>query len=139
MIPNSIPPDDFVELVSPPWLAPLLKARGFRSEVSVDLLAGYDITNKSIKREANLLLEQRRPRVVFISDPCTVFSRIMNINIGRMDPGKWQAKLSTGRVFLNYSMLHAKLLLSKDGVRPKTFLPADVCYVVPMHTLKHGS
>ena len=109
-----------MELVNPPRLAPLLKARGFRSEVSVDLLTGYDLTMDSIKREVNLLLEQRRPRVVFMSAPCTVFSRLMNINIGRMDPGVWQAKLPTGRMFLNYSMLHAKLLLSKDGVQPKS-------------------
>ena len=101
MIPNNIPLDDFVGLFSPPRLAPLLKARGFRSEVSVDLL------------------EQRRPRVVFMSAPCTVLSRLMNINIGRMDLGKWQAKLSTCRGLLNYSTLHAKVLLSKDGIRPK--------------------
>ena len=89
MIPNNTPPDDFVELSNPPRLAPLLKVRGFRSEVRVDLLTGYDITNDSIKREVNLLLEQRRPRVVFMSASCTVFSRLMSINIGRMDPGKW--------------------------------------------------
>ena len=63
----------------------------------------------------------------------------MNINVGRMDPGKWQAKLSTGRVFLNYSMLHAKLLLSKDGARPKSSYLQLICYVVPPHTLKRGA
>ena len=70
-IPNSIPPDDFVELFSPPRLAPLLKARGFRSEVSVDLLTSYDLTSDSIRREVNLPLEQHRPRVVFMTAPCT--------------------------------------------------------------------
>ena len=61
-----------------------------------------------------------------------------HVSIDRMDPGAWQANLSIGRAFFNYSMLRAKLLLSKDGVQPKrSYL--QICYVVPPRTLKHGS
>lgn len=116
MIPNSIPRDDFLELFSPPRLAPLLKARGFRSEVSVDILTGYDLTQDLVKREVNLMIEQRRPRVIFMSAPCTVFSRLMNINIAKMEPAKWKAQLATGRSFLDYSMHHAQRQLSQDSL-----------------------
>ena len=50
-----------MELFSPSRLAQTLKARDFRSEVSVDRLTGYDLTSDSVRREVNLLLEQRRP------------------------------------------------------------------------------
>ena len=50
VIANSVPRDDFMELLSPSRLAPLLKQMGFRSEASVGILTGYDLQNKRIER-----------------------------------------------------------------------------------------
>lgn len=115
LIANSVPRDDFMEIFSPPRIAPLLQAMGFRSEVSVDIDTGYDCMNKCIKREVNIMMEHRRPRVVHLSSPCTVFSKLMAFNRNKMAPDVWNAKYEHGSSLLDYSMQIAGRLLAQDG------------------------
>ena len=115
LIPNSVPRDDFMEIFSPPRIAPLLQAMGFRSEVSVDLDTGYDCMSKCIKREVNIMMEHRRPRVVHLSSPCTVFSKLMAFNRNKMAPDVWNAKYEHGISLLDYSMQIAGRLIAQDG------------------------
>ena len=67
--------DDFIELYSPPRLAPIMKAKGYRSELSIDLSTGYDLTDPTVCRDVMILLEHRRPKILMISCPCTAFSK----------------------------------------------------------------
>jgi hypothetical protein len=75
-----------VELFSPPRVAKAAAARGLIAEHSLDLLTGYDLEKKEVKKQASAIVEEADPWLLVTSPPCDQFSSWMRVNKSRMDP-----------------------------------------------------
>jgi hypothetical protein len=74
-------PDDFAEVFSPPRLTPLvMKSHGASAWLSVDILLGWDLTNRRVQELLLSILKDRQVRGVMLSPPCTSYSCIQNMN-----------------------------------------------------------
>jgi hypothetical protein len=74
-------PDVFAEVFSPPRLTPLvMKSHGVSAWLSVDILLGWDLTNRRVQDLVLSILRDRQVRGVMLSPPCTTYSCIQNMN-----------------------------------------------------------
>jgi hypothetical protein len=84
-------PDVFMEIFSPPRVAPVVHAHGLKAVRSMDLSTGWDFLVKEHKCSGMKDVAWRMPSVTMLSPPCKMFSQIMDTNWFRMDPTKrWQ-------------------------------------------------
>ena len=96
--------EDFMELFSVPRLVPVCQARGMLAEVSLDLETGWDCNLASNRALALSAIDSRKPRVVMLSPPCTMFSPLQKMwNEGRMDPIVWEQRLEEAEGFMGFS------------------------------------
>ena len=101
--------DDFLEVYSPPRLVPLAVKRNMRASVSMDLLTGWNFLSMDAKISAVQDIKARRPKVIMLSPPCTMFSGLMNLNWAKLEPGRRETSLLNGTNHLEFSMLLADL------------------------------
>lgn len=72
----SVDQHDLMELFSPPRLAPVARSLGLKSEWSLDLVTGYDLSDEQCIAAMWNLLRTHRPHVCVLSPPCTVYSQL---------------------------------------------------------------
>lgn len=101
--------DDLMEVYSPPRLVPLAAKAGLRASVSLDLLTGWDFVSMDAKVAAVQEIKARRPKVLMLSPPCTMFSGLMNLNWSKLERGKREQCLHQGTNHLEFSMLLADI------------------------------
>jgi len=104
-----VEPEHFAEIFSPPRLAPEFKKRGLRASMSVDVLMGWDLSKLCVREFVLKQISRRRPKAIMLSPPCTTFSTLQALNMGKMDEQLWKAKVAEGKAFLKFSMELAEL------------------------------
>ena len=84
-----------MEIFSPPRLAPeFMKRPGDHlAQFSIDVLTGYDLSARDIQNYMLEMLQRRKPRAVMLSPPCTMFSKLQNLNRKKSDPTAWAHKV----------------------------------------------
>ena len=125
--------EDLMELFSIPRLVPVCQARGMLAEVSLDLETGWDCNVASMRALAFKAIDNRKPRVVMLSPPCTMYSPLQRMwNEGRMDPLRWEARkeeadgfMAFGRdVAVKQSMAGRGFILEHPGPASSWDLPS---------------
>ena len=97
--------DDLAEVFSPPRVVPFAKMMQLNASVSVDLLTGTDLRTLAGRVALERALAARRPLVVVLSPPCTMFSRLTwTLNHGRTEPDKWDKKMREAEGLLATAM-----------------------------------
>ena len=90
-------PVDFMEVFSPPRIAPHVERRGGSTGPSIDILTGYDLLTASGQRSCLELIHALMPAVLMLSPPCTVLSQLQWTNEGRRkDRAAWQVAYDNG-------------------------------------------
>lgn len=74
-------PHHFMEFYSPPRVALPLRRTGFFARYSFDLMTGYDFLKFEDRARALRLYEAHAPFFVMLSPPCTMFSKMQNLNL----------------------------------------------------------
>ena len=67
-------------------------ARRVRGDLALDLKTGWDCTGKEDRMWAYKEIERRKPRVVGLSPPCTLFSALQNLPKDKRDEREFQTK-----------------------------------------------
>ena len=81
---------DVAEAFSPPRMAAMATRLGYKSGFSLDLTGQdeegrtWDLSDKVMQDAALDLLDKHQPHLLVVSPPCTWFSTLMNLNIGKM-------------------------------------------------------
>ena len=86
--PEVLPPygDAFMEVFSPPRIAPAVQSRGLRAKYSLNL-PEWDADTVFGERYVKALLAKQQPYLLTLSPECRMYSILQrNSNIGRMDP-----------------------------------------------------
>ena len=96
-----------MEFFSPPRVAAPLRRMGFRARYSFDLLTGYDFLTFQDRARALKLYETHNPFFVTLSPPCTMYSRMQNLNLGKMNPEVKRQRFADAHCCLDFAMLLA--------------------------------
>ena len=107
-------PDTFMEFVSPPRLCPLFRQGGHKADLSIDILTGYDLLCPRARQQVQNEVCRRRPRVIMLSPPCTVFSQMQHSNRGRCDPDRWASKEHDGFLLFDFAMELARMQVTAN-------------------------
>eukprot|EP00959_Pyramimonas_sp_CCMP1952_P271162 5669025-Pyramimonas_sp.AAC.1 len=102
--------DDFVELFSLPRVAPEVRSRNLRAIRSMDILNGWDLTKKEVQMTAFSELIERKPAVTGMSPPCTMWTKIQEVNIPKMDAVVAEARMTEAMHMLDVCIWAAKML-----------------------------
>lgn len=94
--------DDISEVYSAPRVTLQAHKFGLVGDLAVDLSTGYNLLDRNDEIKCILHLNVRKPRVVILSPPCTMFSQLQHGNWGRMH-GKWE-KLRNGVQLLDFAV-----------------------------------
>jgi hypothetical protein len=111
---NSSFGEDFMEIFSPPRLAPLFREKGKVANLSIDILLGWDLSKPCIQNFVLGQVMKRKPKMVMLSPPCTTFSCTQNLNCGKMNEEHWAAKQKEGSVLLKFAVEVAEVQIG-DG------------------------
>ena len=80
---------------------PFAKLAQLNASVSVGSLAGTGVGTLAGRVAMERALAARRPLVVILSPPCTMFSRLTwPLNHGRTEPDKWDKKCGSRNICL---------------------------------------
>ena len=142
--------DTVVEVYSPPRVVRRAAARGLRAELSVDLTTGVDLSDRQQKAQVRQDLQQRKPRLLITSPPCTKFSPLQNL---RWYPELLQQELGPAIDHMDYSMDLQEDQLQRGGYglhehpdtstswslpRVQQFLQHDEVILVKAHLCRFG-
>ena len=81
---------DVAEAFSPPRMSAMAEKLGYKPGFSLDLTRtnsegrAWDLSDQVMQEAALKLLDEQKPHVLVVSPPCTWFSTLMNLNIGKM-------------------------------------------------------
>ena len=100
----SCPPDDFLEVFSVPRVVMYCRKLGLRAQRSMDIANVWDLMKKEVKVHAFQELAARRPKIVGLTPPCTMFSNLMDLNWYKMDVVERAQALENGIVLLDVAM-----------------------------------
>ena len=99
--------DDIAEVFSVPRVSVAARAAGLRASISLDVLTGDDLSTFAGRRRAVHLVEARRPLLLILSPPCTMFS-ILNRNCHHRraleHPGEHSRRLAEAEGFVDFSV-----------------------------------
>lgn len=116
---SSCPPDDIMEVFSPPRVVPVAARLGLRASLSLDLLHGHDFMTFSGRSNAIFELQRRRPRMLIVSPPCTMYSALQHMwNIKKMAPDTLKERWAEAETLLSFAML----LCSQQVAASRTFV-----------------
>ena len=136
-----------VELFSPPRVAVEADKFGLKTGLSIDLLTGWDLTDKKQQKQVMEYIERVKPMVVVGSPPCTMFSQLQNLTEWNANKQKkyeeatdlmnfaakvYETQMKAGRYFVHENPIGAsswtlpsiQRLKHKKGVEEKI---ADLC------------
>lgn len=107
-------PQDFnlfaLELFSPPRVLPHVRSVGGPCRMSLDILTGWNLQHKEVQDIVFGMLEAGKPRMVFLSPPCTIFSCLQKCfrNYEKMDPKVLEERWREGCDHMNLSVTVAE-------------------------------
>ena len=107
--------DDYMEIFCPPRVAPLLRSKGYRAGLSLDITSDLQLDFKTSGERGICLreIECRRPRVLLTCSPCTMFSRRMTMwNIKRMSEAAFEEAMEYAEVLFESGTLRSQTLQS---------------------------
>ena len=102
--------DDFMELFSMPRVATEVRARNLRAIRSMDILNGWDLTKRDVQCNAFDEMIERKPAVTGMSPPCTMFSKIQEVNLPKMEATIAQERMAEAIHMLDVCIWAAKML-----------------------------
>ena len=73
--------DDFAEAFSPPRIGPVCLQLGLVFSLAMDILTGWDFRMDDTRARAISEVNQRMPRFLGLSPPCTMYSRLQHMNL----------------------------------------------------------
>ena len=106
---------DFVELFSEPRCVPEARKQGLSAEASFDLSTGWDCRKMTHRKQAWAYLKKHRPKVVGMSPPCTMLSRLQNLNPRFMNSYEGQKKMREAIIDLRFCAQVAHWQLDRRG------------------------
>ena len=80
------PADDIMEIYSPPRVVPVAQEMSLRGGISADLGAGWDFNKEDHRVDFVIQVKARRPQVLVLTPACTLVSKMMNLNWGKLSP-----------------------------------------------------
>ena len=98
-----------MEVYSPPRLLPQTRALGLRGQISVDILTGWNFMQEEHRIKLLHEIQARRPRFVFLSDPCVFWSSLTELNWPFMTPVKREQLAWEGATHCDFSALISKI------------------------------
>lgn len=108
------PRDHIMEVYSPRRvLAVAVDEMELSGEVSADLETGWDFTKLDHRIALVIQVKARRPEVLVLSPPCTLFSTLMNLNWCKMPRATREAKFLEGLLHLEFCCLLMDLQISE--------------------------
>lgn len=102
----------FMEFYSPPRVAVALQRAGLRAQHSFDILTGYDLLTFEGRARALRLYETHVPFFTMLSPPCTMYSKMQNLNFGKMPPCLLKKRWADAHCMLDFAMYIAKRQLA---------------------------
>ena len=102
----------FMEFYSPPRVAVVLRRAGLRAQHSFDVLTGYDFLTLQGRAKALKLFETHGPFFTMLSPPCTMYSKMQNLNLGKMNPEVRAQRWADAHCLLDFAMYIAKRQLA---------------------------
>ena len=85
--------------------------------LSADLKTGWDFNKLGHRISFVLEVKARRPHVLVLSPPCTMFSCLTNLNWSKMQVDVREAKFKEGVLHLEFCCLLIELQLSEGGAQ----------------------
>ena len=101
-----------MEFYSPRRVCVALRRTGLHAQHSFDLLTGYDFLTLQGRARALHLFETHVPFFVMLSPPCTMYSKMQNLNLGKMDPVVHAQRWVDAHCMLDFAMYIAKRQLA---------------------------
>lgn len=98
----------FMEFFSPPRVAVELRRYGLPAQYSFDIQTGYDFTTFEDRARALRLVRTHCPFFTMLSAPCTMYSPLQNLNLGKMDPQVKKKRFDEAHCLLDFSMILAQ-------------------------------
>ena len=95
--------EDVMELFSMPRLVPVCKEMGMLAELSLDLKTGWDCTREDMRALALEAIGVRKPKVIMLSPPCTMYSALQRSMKNRVDPLKSAIRLEEADGFMDFT------------------------------------
>ena len=105
---------DVIEVFSPPRFALECSKIGW-SCVSADLCTGWDFRKAADRQAMRQLIQDKRPRLLTLSPPCTWAGGWFHLNKLRMSPEDAQEKVVLTRLFVNFCKQLIELQLQQGG------------------------
>eukprot|EP00435_Cladocopium_sp_Y103_P030894 s1733_g7.t1 len=87
---------------------------GFRAQYSLDTLSGYDFLKFEDRARALRLFETHAPFFVMLSPPCTMYSRMQNMNFKKMARNVREQRFADADCMLDFSMMVADRQVKAD-------------------------
>lgn len=109
--------EDVMEVFCPPRIVPAARARGLTGSLSIDILTGFNLTDARTQEFVCNLVRRRRPSVVLVSPPCTTFSKLQNMNAGRVPEAVMALRCAEGNTLLAFAMEICRIQLSGKPCR----------------------
>ena len=87
---------DVSEIYSPPRVVALARKHGLREGFSLDLTTQdesgmpWDFEDPAMRNKARALVLETKPCLLIGFPPCMYFRVLQNLNMGRMDPAKYE-------------------------------------------------
>ena len=98
----------FMEFYSPPRVGVALRRAGLRAQHSFDVMTGYDFLTFEGRARALHLYETHAPFFCMLSPPCTMYSKMQNLNFGKMPPHVLKKRWADAHCMLDFAMHIAK-------------------------------
>ena len=92
------------EIYSVPRIGNSAEEHQLKQGWALDKLTGWDFTSAKARKEARQLLEQTKPKLLVGSPCCTLFSSLMNLGRGKMDPEEYQKKHSEAILLFDFAL-----------------------------------
>ena len=106
---------DFVELFSPPRVAPFAQRLGLRTDSHhvFDLSANWDVREKKDRQKFRQHQRQNKPKMLMASPDCGAFSQLRHIYRLRMNP---RHKIAEGNLMWDFSIEAAERQLEDNNM-----------------------
>ena len=96
--------EDVLEVFCQPRLVPLAPLYNLSGGLSIDLLTGWNATDRNVQEYILAHVRARQPQFIMVCPPCTTFSTLQNLNRNNMNPEVWARKQQEGNTLLEFAM-----------------------------------
>ena len=111
---RDMPPDDIMEVYSPPRILKVgVEEFNLRGEISADLETGWNFNKMDHRISLVMVVKARKPLVLILSPPCTMFSTLQNLKWYKTPVGIRHKKIEEAVLHLEFSCLLMELQLSQ--------------------------